>query len=98
MNALGYYLIIIRLFDTVSKLGMFIVRFKINICPNKHFISGTHSHTKIHTHTHTKTYTYTPTHNVLVYIGRIFVHTEVGCLPEYRCHREESKDILSMDY
>ena len=56
MNALDYYLIIMRLLDTVSKLGMFRIGLKINISTNKHFISGTNSHMKMHIHTHKHTH------------------------------------------
>ena len=58
MNALDYYLIIMRLLDTVSKLGMFRVGLKINMSTNMHFISGTNSHMKIYIPTHTNIHTH----------------------------------------
>ena len=80
-----------RLFDTVWKLVMFRVGFKIDIFTNKHFISGTHSHTKIHTLAHTNTHT----HNVLWYMGFKFVHTEIVYL---NTDVTKKKYILGMDY
>ena len=66
MNVLGYYLTIMGLFDTVSKLVMFRLGLKSNISSNKHFISGSHSLYKTHTQKHISIHSHIHTH---VYIS-----------------------------